>query len=464
MTAAHTQAIYSVGAARVDITPPFTVPYLGYVQGGRHRFFTGVHDPLYARAVVVGEGRERVALVSADAIGLHNELLGPGRSFTTEVRRRIESRCGLPAERVMVAATHAHSTPETLGFRPLRAHPGAAIWLDTLIDQLATTVARADATRRPARLQYATGWVENLATWRRAPLAPPNAADPTDPEVTVLRFTPVDKSEHVVLVHFACHPVTVQAQPLISADYPGAAATFVEAAGVGCGHFQFLQGAGGDVNPLRGATDFPDVDAYGRILGQAVLGLLEQMDAERHPIVTGPVGAAAESLLLPSRPLPSPAQLAQEELELTQRADSAGTEEERREAATALALLEERWERVRLGDASWEAEVQALRLGSVALVGIPGEPFSEMGQAVRDLSGPACARCVGYANGYLGYLAPPAAWEQGGYEVSLGMWSLVGPQAYEMLLQAAERVVSRLFPASRPGHTARDAHISLGGW
>ena len=42
------------GASRVDITPPLTIPYLGYEP--RHAFFRGVHDPLYARALAVDDG------------------------------------------------------------------------------------------------------------------------------------------------------------------------------------------------------------------------------------------------------------------------------------------------------------------------------------------------------------------------------------------------------------------------
>ena len=57
----------TAGAARVEITPPLSIPYLGYAP--RHAFFEGVHDPLFARAVVVSDGERRIALVVADSIG-----------------------------------------------------------------------------------------------------------------------------------------------------------------------------------------------------------------------------------------------------------------------------------------------------------------------------------------------------------------------------------------------------------
>ena len=54
------------------------------------------------------------------------------------------------------------------------------------------------------------------------------------------------------------------------------------------------------------------------------------------------------------------------------------------------------------------------------------------------------ALCVGYTNDYLGYFAPPSAWEDGGYEVSLGSWSQAGPEAPERLLSAGRDLVRQL--------------------
>ena len=88
------------------------------------------------------------------------------------------------------------------------------------------------------------------------------------------------------------------------------------------------------------------------------------------------------------------------------------------------------------------AEVQAIRIDDVTFVGIPGEPFAEMGLHIKRKSAPATAMCVGYANGWEGYIAPPAAWELSGYEVSLGTWSIVGPDAYSLLLDAADDVIT----------------------
>ena len=100
------------GTAKVEITPPLTIPYLGFVP--RQAIFEGVHDPLNARALVVEDGRRQIALVVADAIGFSDRMLGPERSFHAEFRQRVRERTGIAPEAVMLAASHAHSTPETL--------------------------------------------------------------------------------------------------------------------------------------------------------------------------------------------------------------------------------------------------------------------------------------------------------------------------------------------------------------
>src|SRR5262245_46898041 len=72
--------ILLAGSAKVNITPPLTIPYLGYEP--RHAFFHGVHDPLYARAAALDDGTTALLIIAADSIGYSNALLGPERNFT----------------------------------------------------------------------------------------------------------------------------------------------------------------------------------------------------------------------------------------------------------------------------------------------------------------------------------------------------------------------------------------------
>ena len=87
-----------------------------------------------------------------------------------------------------------------------------------------------------------------------------------------------------------------------------------------------------------------------------------------------------------------------------------------------------------------------LRVGQTQ--GAQGSPSWSEPEAPRCL-------CIGYANDYLGYIAPPSAWEQGGYEVGLGMWSILGPEAYGLLLDAGRALTAGLF-ADGPSGGAMD--------
>lgn len=444
-----------IGSASVDITPPLTIPYLGYVP--RQTYFEGVHDPLYAKAIVADDGQCRVAIVVGDSIGWNRGLMGSDRDFVAEVRDRICRRCGIPPDHVMIAATHAHSTPETLGIRRLLDHPGAAEWLEVLADQLASAVVMADRNRNPALLKYAVGRVDGIG-WSRRILGrdgkiyqwinrPPDdqIADwgARDPEVTVLFFEPLDHRPGVVLTHFACHPVTVQVQPLVSADFPGSAMTFVEQVEVGCAHSLYLQGAAGSINPVRSdSRNFEDVQRYGQILAGEVIKQLGMLAAPDCPVSSVITRAISETMTVPSRELPPIHPIEEEHRRGEEAVSNARTEEERMRAARGLLRVTERLERVRRGDAPVEAEVQAIRIGDAVFVGIPGEPFMELGLALKQ-SNPRVL-CVGYANDWLGYIAPPAAFEQGGYEVSLGTWSIVGPEAFDRMVEAGRSLVQEL--------------------
>lgn len=451
------------GTARVDITPPLTIPYLGYVP--RHAFFEGVHDPLYARALVIEDGATQAALIAADSIGYSNDLLGPGRHFTAELRQRVEAQCGIPAAHVMLAATHAHSTPETINLRRLLDHPAAGPWLETLLDQLASAVAMAARRRRAVALKAGTVEAEGIGFSRRilgkdGRLYHPRHHPPEeeiadwgamDPQAGVLLFEATDGSGCDVLLNFTAHPVTVQVQPLISADYPGVATGLVEQTlkGSCC---LFTQGACGSINPVRNTTDFADVWRYGLTLAGAALQAIGRMSAPDYPAQPARVDVASTHLSLPRRPLPDRAPIQAQYDEFQRKIDAASDPQEKNRLRHQQRLLEETLVLIDFGTAPLEAEVQVLRLGHVALVGLPGEPFCELGLQIkrreregRAIPGVEYAFCVGYANGWLGYLAPRPAWEQGGYEVSPGPWSLVGPGGAEACVEAGLALVEELW-------------------
>lgn len=400
--------MYRVGCAKADITPPLGVPFLSGVP--RHAPIGGVHDPLVARAACIEAGGSRVVVVSADTIGFSNSLLGAGRSFTGEVKRAIERATGIPASHVMLASNHIHSSPETLNFRPLSAtYPDAHAWLEGLQATLARCAIAACAGSVEAELRIARGMAQGLSYNRRG-------EEPLDEEVTVLVFAS-DHGPELVLANYACHPVIVQAQPLVSADHVGAMVTAVEAAVPSLRSCQFLLGACGDIDPSVGATRrFADVEPMGRALAEHVLRLILSAGRRDGPAV---VRAASAEIEFPSRPLPTPE-------------EAAGITDE------------DELVRIAEGSGPFRDEVQVIRIGDAVLAGVPGEAFCVTGYRIKALCAPRVGVPVTCANGYLGYLAPPEAWERGGYEVALGPWSKVGPEAPAILLTAVKRLLGQV--------------------
>ncbi len=448
---------FQAGTARVDITPPLTIPYLGYEP--RHALFQGVHDPLYARAVALDDGVTQIILIAADAIGFSNAILGPGRNFTAEVRQRIQARTGVPAAQVMLTASHAHSTPETCDLRRLLDTPAAAPWLEVLIDQLTSVAMMACGARKPSTLKAGTGQVVGLARNRRVldqagrivagPESTPDlahtTAGPVDPQVGVLLLESIDQQTKTLITNFACHPVTVQVQPLVSADFPGPAMSLVERSVPGCINSLFLQGACGDINPIRNTTDFADVERYGHMLGGEVIKLAAQLSAPDYPHSATVLAVQSATLLLQVRDLPARDPAQQAYAEASAMLAAAPTDVERTSWRAKQRRAEETLILIDLGSDPIPAEVQVMRIGDVALVALPGEPFAELGLAIKQRSPAPYTFVVGYANDWIGYLTPPLAWEQGGYEVGPGPWTRVGPAGGPQLVEKALELIQALW-------------------
>jgi hypothetical protein len=89
-------------------------------------------------------------------------------------------------------------------------------------------------------------------------------------------------------------------------------------------------------------------------------------------------------------------------------------------------------------------EIQALRLGPVALVGVPNEVFTELGQAIQVRSPYAHTLVVELANGCEGYLPTPRAFAEGGYETMLARSSKLVPEAGAQVVEKALEVLGEL--------------------
>ncbi len=446
-----------VGAAKADISPPLHIPYLG----GEPRYgeFAGIHDPLYARATVLSCGGQSVGILSADALGLSTDLLGPGRDFIAEVRRRVAAETDLDPDGILLAATHAHSTPDTYGILRLWEKPECRAWFEVFAGHLAWTLIRAWRDLTPARLGLGQTRVPGVGANRRlrdeqgricsrgrmpedATIIDEGCCDDSLLVLLVRR----EGAAPVVIANFACHPVTVQVQPMMSADYPGFACALVEQVLGSDSLCLFVQGAAGDINPVNDASgEFDDVASFGAMVGG---GILQGVGQAR--LATGAeevvLDAARRVVPIAARQAPDvdTARAAREEAVAALARVSRGAPEFPRLYGVARAA-DETYRLAQFGSDPLAAEVQALRLGDVGIATFPGELFCGLGLRVKERSPAPLTVIAACANGCLGYLHPEEAWEHGGYEVGMGAWCRVAAGGSEKLAAAAEDLMRVLF-------------------
>ncbi len=397
------------GVCRVDITPPLGVePGAWRLRTGRA---DGADEPLVAQALVLDDGSRRIALVATD-------LLWMPRHVAEAARRRVAALTGIPAEAVLLNASHNHSAPVLLEPDSVRAAvrtEGLDGYAAALPDRLAGAVYGANARRQPAAIGAGAG---------RAPGISVNRVDPrrsVDDTVTVLR---VDGEHGVmaIVVGFACHGTCVGGQTLRwNADFPHALRAAVERAHPGT-ECLFFQACAGDLAPLdywfgnEAAIPhgYPARDRVGGALAAEVRRVVPTIWTE------GESELAIDSRVVPLRRRRLP--WSDADLDRVERRLAAETEPPFRETwadevhtATSAQRFPLHYQRGALAmyrdmrrrqDVPVQAEVQALAVGDIAIVGTGFELFSGPGRAVRERSPFRTTLVLGYSNDYLGYLPP----------------------------------------------------------
>lgn len=243
-TAGGAPAPILAGAASRPITPDLDgdrpVRVGGFTPG---RDATGVHDELYARAIVLESGSQSLALVALDLIGLFYDDV-------VLIRQELGKR-GVDVASVLVASTHTHAGPDVIGLWTPEDRSLDASYLATVRDAAADAVEEAWASRRPARLSFASGRMPDLLRDTRLPLA-------VDDLGLLLRIDTADGGETIAtLVNFASHPESLGRQnSLISSDYAWATRRTMEEAYGGTALF-FTGAVGGMMTPLGVQIDDP---------------------------------------------------------------------------------------------------------------------------------------------------------------------------------------------------------------
>lgn len=257
--------LYQVGVSVANITPKTGMFIAG---GGNNRQFTGIHDSLYVKAVVVSDAHNSVAILTFDCIG----LLYPTLLKIREVVAKQVPEADFDPKHIVMASTHTHSGPDVVGIwgpNPLISGVDT-VYMNDLVSKAAHTVVEALHNRQPATAAFAVstfgeGWVYNISD-----------SLSLDRSLSAIQFKGTNGKSIATLTNFACHPtiLDVSANDQVSADYVHGLYTRLDEAWGGAN--LFLQGSiGGWVQPEYEKKEFAAAEKRGRELGDKVVSILQ---------------------------------------------------------------------------------------------------------------------------------------------------------------------------------------------
>ncbi len=390
---------FRAGVARQDITPPREMQAsLGGYGDRMSRPAEGIHDRVYAKALVVAGGEGSFALVTADVLG-----------FPPPVKKAVVTRLsdqGWTADRIMLLPSHSHTSIDMMQINPDNKLPIPQIGIFNqevyawTVRKIAQVIEDAAGQLEPASTgtsrKSLSGWNANR---RRGGVV-------VDPHLTVTRIDKADGTPLAVLVNWTAHPTIMAAEDMLfSGGWPGHLQRTLEAL---IGHdvtVMYYNGAQGDQRPVArpdsGPSRWERAERYGRELALEVYGLWPSIETR---------GDAPVAWNLEAIDLPEPA--AHADFRLTGGAEYGITDSIMQRI---LSLVIAR-----------DTSSGCLRLGDLLIVGIPGELAAGLGLDIkRQAAGIAdvpYATIGGLANEWVSYILSQEEYERGGYEASVSFY------------------------------------------
>ncbi len=407
------------GFARIDITPPLGVLVAGYFET---RLADGVIDPLTASAVVFDDGEKRAVLICADQIGYSQEL-------QNRVRAMVAETIGTVREAVFICCTHTHLGPEltTEDYRYVNLE-----YIEQFAKKMCDVAVLAAQDLKPATFSYVRGKVEDVAFIRRFRMKDgsvrtnpgfqnPNIEAPlgTPDENSSLLIIKREDAPEIGIVNFQVHPDVIGGSRL-SADYPKFVRETYEKL-IDNSRCIYINGAQGDTNHVDcrlGKDQCRHGYDRAKYMGSKIAMSVAANYIMAQPLRADKISYGQKSTFVDHNKGTA------EELENALKINAVYLEKGA-EAAVPYAegmrrieIVAEAERIVHLKDSPEEKELYltAIAVGDVVFAGFPGEPFTDIGRAVKEqskftLTMPACC-----ANGYEGYFPMQRAFDEGGYE------------------------------------------------
>lgn len=461
-----------------------------------------VHDPLYAKALVLDDGVTQVVIIAMDvlAIGVIGEVK---EEFLPRLRARIERELHIPGRNVLVNASHTHPPGRLLcddDEQMNRTFDAVSRALDQMTEvTIGSGIGHEDriSVNRDLTLKDGKHW-----SIRYANPCPPDdevaAVGPIDPDIGIIRIDRREGGPLAVVYNFACHPLIGVPERSVTANYPGFASKVIEEQLGNDAMALFLQGAAGDIIelPFKDVNRSRNAEPIGTLLGLSALKAMRDIQTKEATL-----SIQSESIKLPRRrDIPERIErLLEEQAELLAslrttclniktfmplyikyalnpdypsdysyrylQAEKIGNNElstmdaENRKnldkymgnilAMERLTRIQENIVTLKFhqtmndaaNDEDMTAEVIGVKIGDCVLITAPAEVLVEVGLNVKKASPYEHTFMAAYTNGFLDYASPAVHYEKGGYEV---VECHLAPEWQHLYEAKAIEIISRL--------------------
>lgn len=407
------------GVARIDITPPehFKAPLGGYGERmGKPAL--GVHDRIFAKALVVSQGNKKFALVTADMLGF------PPIFKPTMLDRLAKS--GWNDTNVILLASHSHTSINIDSINPLNVYgiPQIGVHNPELFDWTISRFAQVidDASKSLQKVAVGTissampGWNVN----RR------NKNGIVDDELTITRIDTSSGKPLAVLVNFTAHPTFMTGrQMMFSGGWPGHMQRTIESLVGDDVTAMYFNGAEGDIRPIgrrrSGGSRWELAEAYGRDLGIEIWKKWQTMSSSTSDIT---FRYHREVINLPKR------QWHPDFMET-------GGKEYGLSAEIMKEMLPQMFPA--------KSATVIFQLGDLVVVGVPGEMAAQLGLKIKSFAkkttGAKHPVIGGLGDEWISYILAEDQYAGGGYESSV---SFYGPKLGPTVVETAKRGIQNL--------------------
>jgi hypothetical protein len=237
-----------------------------------------VNDALYVKALALDDGSVRMVIITLDVVAL--EEIGPIKNgYVEKVRSEIQKELKVSSSNILINASHCHGRiTSDVDVRAIRAVKEA--FANMVPVNVGVGKGYEDRIMENRRFKMRNG---SQGDMRRAYSMPPDEEiaeiGSVDPEIGILRLDKKNGQTLAVVYNFAVHPIQGVPNGGNTADLVGFASSVIEDNLSDGAMALFLQGCGGDINPVNYKNvDSPsDAERLGNMLGLSVLKAMKEI-------------------------------------------------------------------------------------------------------------------------------------------------------------------------------------------